>query len=315
MTEADLAERLNELGYGPDDDLSHLHYALLPRIPDLDTAEGAKVICAIAAEVEAEVVVIDTIGRAVSGDENDAKTIQTFYRTTGKALKSAGRAWLRTDHSGKDVEKGQRGSSAKNDDVDVVWKLVRTDDGVLLAHNGVTRVSWVPEKIDLVRNESDDGVVSYKLRTGASWPAGTRECVDQLDRLGLPVDISKRKAAIALREAGLRVRNDVLNAAVRYRKQTLSHGVSNGDHLGDHPKTDMADWVTGTAGTTHQNTRSDGGDHLGDHRGPPLEDKWGPGPLSKEGTGHQPSTPNDWMTRLADKTSPPPPTPTIELDF
>jgi hypothetical protein len=41
MTEADLAERLSELGYGPDDDLSRLHYALLPSLPPLDTPAGA----------------------------------------------------------------------------------------------------------------------------------------------------------------------------------------------------------------------------------------------------------------------------------
>jgi hypothetical protein len=44
MTEADLLERLGELGYGPDDDLSRLHYALLPSLPPLDTREGANAI-------------------------------------------------------------------------------------------------------------------------------------------------------------------------------------------------------------------------------------------------------------------------------
>jgi Fe2+ transport system protein FeoA len=37
----DLRERLEGFGYGPDDDLSLLHYALLPTIDPLDTELGA----------------------------------------------------------------------------------------------------------------------------------------------------------------------------------------------------------------------------------------------------------------------------------
>ena len=39
------------------------------------------------------------------------------------ALKEAGIALLRIDHAGKDLTRGQRGTSAKRDDVEVVWFL------------------------------------------------------------------------------------------------------------------------------------------------------------------------------------------------
>ena len=47
MTEDDLYERLEAMGYGPDTDLSRLRYALLPSLPPLDTREGAQALVAI----------------------------------------------------------------------------------------------------------------------------------------------------------------------------------------------------------------------------------------------------------------------------
>ena len=300
MTRDDLHERLTDLGYGPHTDLTHLHYALLPRIPDLDTQQGADHITTIAAEVAAEAVIIDTIGRAVSGDENDARTIQTFYRTTGSQLKALGIAWLRADHTGKDQDKGQRGSSAKNDDVDIVWKLTRTDDGATLTHGGITRITWVPETIDLIR-VSDDNTdqTHYRLRHGPSWPAGTKDCAEQLDQLGLPVDISRRKAAEALKQAGHKVRTTTIVAAVRYRKETLGIG---GNHPGNHYLSTGNGTQDGTTGTITENTCSDNGNHHGNHWEPLSEATWEPGSLTSKGTGSQPEPPTgDWMDRTLAK--------------
>lgn len=217
MTESDLQERLVELGYGPDVDMSHLHYALLPSMPPLDTPEGAKAITALAEAVDAQAVIVDTFGRAVEGDENEADTVRAFYRHTGLALKQAKRAVLRTDHAGKDTTKGQRGSSAKADDVDVVWSLRRTDDGVALKRTH-SRIAWVPEEIDLQRLDDDRGGVRWKL-VDHSYPAGTKEAAEAMDDLNLPLDVSVRRAAAAIREAGGTVKNSIATAAVRWRQQ------------------------------------------------------------------------------------------------
>jgi hypothetical protein len=50
---------------------------------------------------------------------------------------------LRIDHAGKEATKGQRGSSAKNDDVDVVSQLKVDTHGVTLSVDR-QRISWVP---------------------------------------------------------------------------------------------------------------------------------------------------------------------------
>ena len=93
-------------------------------------------------------VVIDTTSRAVAGDENSADTIRAFYRQLQSFPSSAELTSARVDHSGKDTTKGQRGSSAKGDDVDVIWQIERTDDGVVLKRDAVW-IGSVPERVPL----------------------------------------------------------------------------------------------------------------------------------------------------------------------
>ena len=152
MQQAQLHERLTAMGYNKDTDLTKLHYASLPPIASLDKPEGAKQICDLARTCQAELVIIDTFSRAVEGAENDADTVRNFYRWTALNLKQEGRALLRIDHAGKDLGKGARGSSAKNDDVDLVWQMVRSNDEIKLTATK-KRHTWIRDQY-LVVNES-----------------------------------------------------------------------------------------------------------------------------------------------------------------
>lgn len=189
MTEADLAERLGQLGYGDTDDLSHLHYFSLPSLPPLDTAEGAAVTRELARHFGAELVAIDTLGRAVEGDENSNDTYRNFARHTGLSLKAEGVAVVRTDHAGKDREKGQRGASAKNDDADVVLRVDRVDTGWKLTRTH-TRVGWVPESvlIDRTVRVSDDTLrIELASTSKPTYPEGTGKYVAELRAVGLAI--------------------------------------------------------------------------------------------------------------------------------
>lgn len=221
MTEADLMERLVDLGYGPDDNLEHLHYALLPSLPPLDTPAGAHALLNLAEHCHAQLVVVDTFGRAVAGDEDKADTVRAFYRHTGLALKAKGIAVLRTDHAGKDVDRGQRGSSAKADDVDVVWSLKRNEGGVQLTRTH-SRVSWGPSEL-LIHRIEDGGTTTYRTLLDEQYPAGTKDIVKHLDTLNVPIEASARKAAQALRDAGHKARNDVVRAAQQARRKRPNH--------------------------------------------------------------------------------------------
>lgn len=214
MTPADIRDRLTSFGYGPDDDLSHLHYIVLPSLPPLDTEIGGIALLLAAQTWKCEFTVIDTIGRAVEGLENDASTIQAFYRCTGKRLKQAGIGWARLAHSGKDGAKGQRGSSAANDDVDVVLKIARVDDGQQLTTTH-RRMSWYPEATLVTVTEDADGEFTFATAAGVTgWPAGTAEKAAALDAAGCPATEGCR----AIRNVyGIKGKNQVLQAAQRYR--------------------------------------------------------------------------------------------------
>ena len=217
MVEDDLMDRVMGFGYTPDDDLSALHYALIPELPPLDTAEGGRAILEQALRHHAALVVVDTTGRALAGEENDNDAIRAFYEHTGKRLKAAGIALVRLDHAGHGDVGHARGASAKNDDVDIVWQVKRTDDGQAWKATK-RRVGWVAPKFNLVITEGNDGVHRFTSDDNLSYPAGTKELADLLDVLGVPLDMSRR---VIRREYGDRfeARNDVLAAAIRYRRE------------------------------------------------------------------------------------------------
>ena len=163
MQQAQLFERLTAMGYNKDIDLANLHYASLPPIGSLDTSEGAKQICDLARAVQAKLVIIDTFSRAVEGAENDADTVRNFYRWTAINLKAEFRSLLRIDHSGKDLKKGARGTSAKNDDVDLVWQMTRTGDTVRL-NPTKKRHTWI-NAIDLQVTKSEDMFMQNHIKS------------------------------------------------------------------------------------------------------------------------------------------------------
>jgi AAA domain len=130
MTEDDVLERVEEMGFGPDD-LEALRYYLWPVLPPLDSNEGGTRLLRLVERDQAQAVVIDTVARVVNGGENDADTFRDFFVYTGMRLKRAGISLARLDHEGHEAGRA-RGSSAKADDVDVVWRLQATDDGLAL---------------------------------------------------------------------------------------------------------------------------------------------------------------------------------------
>jgi hypothetical protein len=224
MGDADLYQRLVEdFGYSSETDFARLRYAQLPTIPPLDTPGGADTIDMILAWIKAQhpgshvIVVIDTIGRAVEGPENDNDTILRFYRHTGAVLRRHETTWARLDHTGHENSDRARGGSAKLDDVDVAWELKRTDDGTDLIRRA-SRLSWVPETVSYVRGT--EPVVTY-TRTQGSYLAGTKEVAAKLDRLGVPLKAGRPTAAKAFRAAGETAPNALISAALRYRKSEL----------------------------------------------------------------------------------------------
>ena len=217
QTEADLFERFTDMGFGRDDAellQQRFYYALFPTFGPLDTEHGAERFFASIAGLEPDLVVIDTQSRAVEGNENDSSTVQAMYRLVGSELKRHGIAYVRLDHLGQDATKGARGSSAKNDDVDIVWRLDRANGGYKLKATH-RRVQWCSEYVNLTERDDVTGWTVERF----GYPEGTQEIADILDRLGVPIDVTVADAMSALSaELGKGKRKKVVSAAVKYRK-------------------------------------------------------------------------------------------------
>jgi len=222
MTDDDLDERLSDFGWDLDR-LDRLHYALLPPIYPLNTEDGGKQLLSYIESVNAKAVVLDTFARVVTGDENDARTVDDFYRHTGIRLKQQRIGYLRLDHGGHDKSKGHpRGTSAKLGDVDVIWRQRRHPSGnVQLTCGNASRLAWVGPELNVDRNVNVvTGEVSYSMPIRFGWPAGTAEKAADLTTAGVPLDAGRPAAIAALKAAGLKPgRWAVLSAALKFRRE------------------------------------------------------------------------------------------------
>ena len=215
MTRDDLWDRLVEMGYSRCTDLSRLKYYQLPRIPPMDTDRGGTMVTDILERDAPAAVVIDTFGRAVQGEEDKADTVRAFYTHTGLAMKSMGIGYLRTDHAGKDEGRGQRGSSAKSDDVDVIWHLERSNGGVKLT--STSRVSWVPPILDVERVE--DPLRYTRAANLGGFTTAEFERARELDALAIPRSWGRQRIHTRLTELGLPIgHSKTLEGAIRWRK-------------------------------------------------------------------------------------------------
>lgn len=231
MTENDLAERLEDMGYGPETDFSYLHYYLLPSLPSLDTRAGGDALMELVKRHGAELVIIDTTSRVIEGPENEADTIRSLYQHTGSRLKASGVTVLRLDHAGKKLENGQRGTSAKNDDLDLVWELSGSETAFTLRATH-RRQSWIPENINLTRV---DDPFRHEIVEEFNSTA-TVILVRIMEELEIPEDWGARRVRKAFRDAGKQARNEQLAAAIRYRKM---HPKDSGTRAGTHAQAEL----------------------------------------------------------------------------
>jgi hypothetical protein len=210
------------MGYGPDD-LGNLVVLSFPTMSALDTANGAAELLAAAAAYGCEVVVIDTVSRAIRGEENENDTWLNFYRHTGLAIKQAGLALIRLDHTGKDETKGQRGGSAKSGDVDAVWRLSRVTETTFRLDCEAARLP-ITEKTMVIHRETSPRLRHRVDAAGAvaAWGAKVEALVDLLDANGVPDGASERAVRAWKNERGLKASNEVIAEVVKVRKVRVS---------------------------------------------------------------------------------------------
>lgn len=225
MTDADVRDRLTDFGVDSSLDLSNLLYAM--RTDDftaLDTALGGAACMERVMADHPSVIIFDTFSRCVDGDENEADTVRAFFRHTGRPIKQRGISYLRLDHTGKDHAKGARGSSAKNDDVDLIWSLRRNQTGQTLTSK--SRVSWVPAVLHIDRLDGEriayrrGGEISEMVPSTAET-----EKVYQLAEHDIDPSWSFRQVREALMAAGVAPgKNSTLMAAIKSYRAIRARG-------------------------------------------------------------------------------------------
>ena len=217
MSQADLRERLRDMGYSSSDDLSGLRYYLQEPWPPLDTPQGGAMLLDAVKEHGAELLVIDTQSKVVEGDENDAGTMTRFFKHTLGPLKALGSTVLLFDHLGRDASRGARGSSQKPADVDAVWTMTRRGENKLTLTRSHNRTRHGEDVLYLDRHT---GPLRHELiTTDARVEDLISDMIANMSRLDLDRTLSGREARTAIRQAGLRGRDETLSEAYKRYQQ------------------------------------------------------------------------------------------------
>jgi hypothetical protein len=210
------------MGYAPAD-LDGLDYLSFPSMAGLDTERGALELLEAVKAYGSEVVIVDTVSRAVDGKENENDTYLAMYRHTGLALKRAGVAIIRLDHSGKDETKGQRGASAKSGDVDAVWKLTCVTEDRFRLDCTDTRFSLTTKSLQLQRHVTPRLHHSVIVSGAVSdFTAKVAALVALLDSNGIPVMANRDAVRDFAKGRGVKVSGAVIQEVVKVRKASGS---------------------------------------------------------------------------------------------
>ena len=220
MGSRDMQGRLEDWMQLEPGDVEHFHY--LDSVSyKLDTVNGAAAFLHDIDILAPAVVIIDGLNGVVDGAENEAETWRDLYDLTIAELKRRGHAVITADNLGKDTGRGPRGSSVKLDKADGVLSMEKTDDGCKLVTTHWRTADYPKEQSYVIVGADEDDPALTVRRVVGSDPEGTSELVVAITELGLPYDISVRKARAALKAAGHKTRNDALAAALRTRRNTL----------------------------------------------------------------------------------------------
>jgi hypothetical protein len=196
-------------------------------LPPLDTQEGGAHLAALAEKYSPALVTLDTISRLVEGDENAATTYLQLYRCSMTPLKARKITVLRIDHAGKDTGRGQRGSSAKSGDVDLVWRLSRESDEFLILEREKSRNGHGEPLVCL--QVFDDPNLRFEVDACSLVDGQVLELAKRLDRYGAALNCTRESAEALLHEYNVGARHEKVSAALKYRRDQARTGQGTGD--------------------------------------------------------------------------------------
>jgi hypothetical protein len=230
---AEIRRRIRAMEHPPGQLTAHLRYLNFPPIHSLDTEAGAEKLAAVVEATTAELVILDTWSKFISGDEASPSTHTRAYNLAVVPLRRQGITVLALDHPGKDISRGPRGGSSKSDNVDVEWIVTAKAGGRLRLERTKSRTGRGVDLVELVRRQDPLRHDRAEQRPGDVLTPEVRACVAKLDELGVPAGWSRTRAAEALRANDYRVRIATLAAALKVRRERGTAEVASLDLFPD----------------------------------------------------------------------------------
>jgi hypothetical protein len=149
---SEVRDRLALMGFVAEELEDNLFFLSYPTIGDLDTKSGATTLINWVDNHNIDFVIVDTISRFIAGKENDNDTYFNLYKFTELELKKRGVTFLRIDHTGLETDGRARGASAKEQDVDITWSMVRTKNNSFKLRSKCHRMFIEVNELTLIRN-------------------------------------------------------------------------------------------------------------------------------------------------------------------
>ena len=197
----------------------NLFYLSYPSMDDFDTQSGAKTILNWVDIHNIDFVIVDTISRFISGKENENDTWREVYKLTGQELKKRGTTFLRIDHSGKDLSKGARGGSAKEQDADITWSLSKPKTKPFVLSADSNRMPIEVDELKLVLNDKPLRFDWPNSREFENEEIKIAKWVKQLDETILPPNASVKETGEFIRNnLASSINTGLLSKVVKERK-------------------------------------------------------------------------------------------------
>lgn len=209
--------RLDEMG-AEEEDMDALAVLCFPDLPDLATREGAAVLADLAAQHQADLVVLDTISKfSEVGQAAQADRWTAIYNRSLMPLLAAGTAVIQLDHTGYEGTR-ERDSSAKRQNVAVAYALMPgRKPGALTLTRVKNRPNYPGDAVTALHRVTDP-VLTHT--TGERVDPKIMDALAELEKAKVPLSAG-RDAARAMLPEGTSIRNEVLAAAIRLRKAEL----------------------------------------------------------------------------------------------
>lgn len=189
----DILERAGNMGFNAEELVDNLLYLSYPSIDDFDTQNGAETLLHWVDTYNIDFVIVDTISRFIKGKENENDTWREVYKLVGQELKKRGTTFLRIDHSGKDLTKGARGGSAKEQDVDITWSLSKPKTKPFVLSAESSRMPLQVDVLKLVLNKNPLRFDWLDTQEDTSEDSRVWKMVETLDNAGLAKNASVDK--------------------------------------------------------------------------------------------------------------------------